>query len=167
MNLDNLPKEIIIISPHADDELIGNYEILMKKDSKIKIIYDASITEERSKETQKITDVFSNVTHLFTLTVYGFTKMFYCSHSSLYLFPDPINEIHPLHRQWGSFGESLLRNGWPVCFYSTNMNVPWLREVQNPGNKEDILNHIYPSQKSLWEYEKKYILFEGHYKWIV
>ena len=82
-----------------------------------------------------------------------------------FYFPDPVNEIHPEHRAWGMYGEGLARAGHDVIFYTTIMNVPYIHEVTDK-NKETLLNTIYPSQKSLWEYEKKYVLFEGRCKWI-
>jgi hypothetical protein len=63
-------------------------------------------------------------------------------------------------------GESIARSKKDVVFYSTNMQAPYIHEVTEPDDKENILNILYPSQKSLWEYEKKYILFEGYCKWI-
>ena len=67
----------------------------------------------------------------------------------------------------GALGETLLRDGYNVIFYSTSMNAPYLHEVIDSTQKEILLNNVYPSQKSLWEYEKKYILFEGRNQWIM
>ena len=63
-------------------------------------------------------------------------------------------------------GESMARQGLDVLFYTTQMNVPYIREVQDSGAKKVLLNSVYFGQSSLWEYEHKYFLFEGYCKWI-
>jgi hypothetical protein len=62
--------------------------------------------------------------------------------------------------------EQIARAGFDVVFYSTIMNVPYIHEVKDPQLKETLINRVYPSQKDLWKYEKKFILFEGRCKWI-
>ena len=88
------------------------------------------------------------------------------NYNTVYYFPDPISEVHPLHRQYGNMGEAMARSGYDVIFYTTLMNVPYIHEVKDSKGKEELLNKVYPTQKSLWEYEKKFILFEGRIKWI-
>jgi len=68
---------------------------------------------------------------------------------------------------WGMIGESMLRSGINIIFYNTNMNAPYIHELKDSKEKEELLNKVYPSQKSLWEYEKKYVLYEGRNKWIM
>ena len=80
--------------------------------------------------------------------------------------PDPVYELHPLHRQWGMVGETMARVGFDVIFYSTNMNAPYIHELAVADDKKELLNKVYPDQKSLWEYDHKYFLFEGYNKWI-
>jgi hypothetical protein len=46
------------------------------------------------------------------------------------------------------------------------MTAPYIKEVEKPEEKEELLNKVYPDQKDLWKYEKKYVLFEGYCKWI-
>jgi ribosomal protein S24E len=55
-----------------------------------------------------------------------------------------------------------------VIFYTINKLTPYIQELNSTQitGKEELLNKVYSSQKSLWEYEKKYILFEGYCKWI-
>jgi len=86
--------------------------------------------------------------------------------NSVFYFPDPVYETHPIHRQYGMMGEQFAREGFDVTFYTTNMNAPYIHESTLVKEKEELLNNVYPSQKSLWEYDKKYILFEGYCKWI-
>ncbi len=63
-------------------------------------------------------------------------------------------------------GEQLARNGFDVTFYNTLMNAPYIHECKNSDGKLALLNTVYPDQKSLWEYDHKYFLFEGYTKWI-
>jgi len=154
-------KETIIIAPHPDDECIGCYSVLKKE--KCIIIYPGDTPKDRQEEALGLRKHIDIKIQMFQMNI---PTMFLHENSKFY-FPDPIYEIHPQHRMWGSMGESLLRMGLDVIFYNTNMNAPYIHEVGNSTEKEDLLNKVYPSQKSLWEYDKKYILFEGLCKWII
>ncbi len=85
--------------------------------------------------------------------------------------PDPYFEFHPHHRAAGFKAEEILRkNLMPiVIFYSINMQAPYIFPLAPVDSfvKESLLNDIYPHKADLWKYEKKYILFEGHCKWLV
>lgn len=156
--------DIIIISPHYDDEIIGNYEIISNPEIKPIIIYMQFDDGERKGESLKLKDELDNIKiQLFQKSI---PNIFLDPKNVLY-FPDPIFEFHPEHRKWGSVGEELLRQGLNVIFYSINMQAPYIHEIKKNKEKEDLLNRIYPSQKSLWEMDKKYILFEGKCKWIM
>jgi len=158
-----LSKEIVIVSPHPDDEIIGNYEVLTKADKSILIVYDADVYLERREETKKIRDIFPNVkAQAFQTTI----PQPFLQKSNTFYVPDPYFETHPIHRRWGFLGEQLARQGFDVIFYSTIMNTPYIREVEFSNLKESALNNIYPSQETLWKYDNKYFLFEGHCKWI-
>jgi len=155
-------REIIIVAPHPDDEIIGNYEIISNPKIKPIIIYTEPISNIRGEETSKLKNYFQNIkVQLFVKSI----PQHFLNKNNLFLFPDPIYEIHPAHRMQGNIGEQLLRNGLNVSFYSVNMLAPYCHEVQECTEKEKALNEIYPSQKSLWEYEKKFILFEGRTTW--
>lgn len=156
-------KEIIIISPHADDEIIGTYTVL--KNSKIRpiIIYTEEMDEFRKEETLKLREHFDIKVQLYTRQV----PQHFMTKENLFYFPDPIFETHPHHRLQGAIGETFTRSGLNVIFYSINMQAPYIHETPNPDEKEKILNAVYPSQKSLWEFDKKYILFQGYNKWFM
>ncbi len=148
----------IIISPHCDDEIIGCYKYLKEADL---IIYDGDAPLERREEALNLKNHFE-VNQLFLKSV---PPNLYDTKNKFF-FPDPIYENHPLHRSWGFVGEQMSRIGLNVIFYNTMMNAPYIHEIEDIKGKEKLLNKIYPSQKSLWKYEKKFILFEGYCKWL-
>ena len=149
----------VIIAPHPDDEIIGAYETLIKH--RAIIIYTELIDENRKEETLNLKEHFDVKAQMYLRQVPGILL----KKENTFYFPDPIYEIHPAHRLMGMVGESFARSGFNVIFYSTNMTAPYIHEVRNPEDKEEVLTECYPSQKKLWEFEKKYILFEGYCKW--
>ena len=157
--------DYVIVAPHPDDELIGCFGIINNNENKIIVLYTESVPNERKNEALKLKENFKSVTaQLFFSDI----PSALLTPNNTLLFPDPSYETHPAHRMWGSYGERLLRKSKSnVIFYSTNMNAPYIHEVEFAGLKEITLNKIYPSQKSLWEYEKKFFLFEGRCKWLM
>lgn len=155
--------DLIIVAPHADDELIGCFSVLCGEDTvKPIIIYTEEMNEKRQKEVLLLKEFIDIKAQTFLKTIPPNMMV----PGNKFFFPDPINETHPTHRAQGMMGEGLARMGLDVTFYSTEMNVPWKREVVDPDKKEKLLNSIYKSQADLWRYEKKYILFEAYHKWI-
>jgi hypothetical protein len=155
-------ENVIIVAPHPDDEIIGCFEIL-KKSSNIIIVYHSNAEPARREEAMKLKEKYNNVKmQMFQNSV----PVSLINKLNKFYFPDPIYETHPLHRELGMTGELYARNGFDVTFYNTIMNAPYIHEVDRPEVKELRLNEIYSSQKSLWKYEKKYVLFEGYCKWI-
>ena len=152
--------QIVIMSPHADDEIIGCFSTLMM--NKCSVVYtDVNMSNERREETTKLKKYFDIKMQIYMKHV----PPMLLDKKNKYYFPDHINEIHYEHRRIGFEGEQMARDGYDVVFYSTIMNVPWIHEVHD-SRKEEYLNKVYPSQKSLWEYEKKFVLFEAKYKMI-
>lgn len=152
--------DTIIIAPHADDEIIGTFEVLISEVNPI-IIYTEPIDEIRKQELTSLKDIFKIKEQLFLRQIPGLLL----KKENIFFFPDPTYELHPAHRLTGSIGESFARNGYNVIFYNTNMNAPYIHEVSDSTQKENALNFCYPSQQSLWQFEKKFILFEGYSKW--
>jgi hypothetical protein len=158
----------IIIAPHPDDEIIGCFEVLERKkdEDEIIIIYISKLDNERKNETSNLKSIY-NVQQYFLYSSLGIFLDKDQKKENIYYFPDPIYEIHPEHRKMGAAGENLFRNGYNVIFYSTIMNAPYIHEVKDFILKEEVLNRVYPSQKSLWEHEHKFFIFEGRVKWLM
>jgi len=157
-----MSKEFIIIAPHPDDEIIGCYEELVKKDRPPIIIYGPETEQKRREEALKLKEFTDIKVQLFQASVPP--NLLIAENS--FMFPDPVYEIHPLHRQYGIIGESMARQGLDVTFYTTQMNAPYIRETKDSGAKKSLLNSVYFGQSSLWEYDHKYFLFEGYCKWL-
>jgi hypothetical protein len=155
--------ETIIIAPHPDDEIIGCYEILTDNSIRTIVIHDVVIDFDRQVEAMKLRDNSNVKSIMFQHSLP--TNLL--SKSNTYYFPNPIYETHPKHREKGNVGEALLRSGFNVIFYSTEMNSPAKFECSTPDKKLELLNLIYPSQKSLWEYEHKFFLFSCYEKWLI
>lgn len=153
--------EIIIVAPHGDDEIIGCYKVLKGSKKKVIIVYPDDMEESRKEESLKLKEFCDIKLQLFTRQI----PQHLINQENLFYFPDPIFETHPAHRLHGAVGETFARSGLSVIFYSINMQAPYIHETPDPDKKEELLNAVYPSQKSLWEFDKKYILFEGYCKW--
>jgi len=154
--------ELIIAAPHPDDEIIGAYEYLTKPGVTPIIIYSGDLNAKRKESALKLKEHVDCKIQLFQMTI----PQPFLNQNNKYLFPDPIYELHPSHRAWGFMGEQLARAGFDVVFYSTNMNAPYIHEVEKPDEKRTLLEKVYPDQGDLWKYDHKYFLFEGYTKWM-
>lgn len=153
--------ETVIIAPHCDDEIIGCFEVLNNEYNRPLIIYTETTTVERRLEAKKLAEVFSIGEQWFNPSI----PTRYMKFENVFYFPGH-DELHPAHRQQAAIGELMARRGYNVIFYSTNMNVPYIKEVKNPEAKKEALEIVYPGQSDLWKYEHKFFLFEAHCKWI-
>ena len=154
--------DLVIVAPHPDDEIIGAYKYLIEPKARPVIIYSAELDAKRKESVLKLKENVDCKLQLFQMSMPApFLQL-----SNRFLFPDPVYELHPTHRAWGFMGEQMARNGFDVTFYSTNMNSPYIHEVENPQEKRELLEKVYPDQKSLWDFDHKYFLFEGYCKWV-
>lgn len=151
---------LLILAPHADDEIIGCFSFLQSEAAKFVFFY-----------TEKDVDDSIHSRHYFKFQPYLFQNfkpmLEKLGEDCLIMCPDPIYEQHPLHRKMGHVGESLVRLGYDVVFYSTNMNAPYISEVKEFVLKKECLDTFYPAKASLWQYDHRYFLFEGYNKWII
>ena len=154
--------DTIIVAPHPDDEIIGCFDILMKQVNPFIVYTQHKIDVERQKEALTLKKYVNLKGQFFNHNI----PTHLLTPDCVLYFPDPHFEFHPDHRLCGVLGESMARGGFNVIFYSVNMQAPYIRECKIPNEKEKLLNKVYPSQKDLWKYEKKYVLFEGYCKWI-
>ena len=152
-----MKKKYVIVAPHADDEIIGCYELL-QSGLVVRVLFpNHTALNEATKSSE----------HFFFSRGLIEDEDFYSSPETSYLFPDPHFETHPKHRELGFLGESLLRQQRQVIFYSVNMLAPYIHEVCEPKIKQHCLNKLYSSKSSLWGYDHKYFLFEGYNQWII
>jgi len=149
----------IVIAPHADDEIIGCYELLTKwnKDIKVVLFPSQQAIDESGLSSQIMKFDRGHTDYLPTII----TK------SDVLVFPDPIYELHPEHRKWGQIGEQYARSGHKVIFYTTNMLAPYIHEVEFSFVKKEVLDRVYFEKQQLWLYDHKYFLFEGYTSWIL
>jgi hypothetical protein len=159
----NVTPATVIVAPHPDDELIGCFEQINNPMNHLVIIYSGDIDADR-RET--VLNLKKEIDHVKLQLFQQSIPPTFLNKNNRFFFPDPSYEIHPKHREWGSIGESMARQGFNVIFYNTIMNAPYIHEVNLPEDKKYLLNKVYPDQKSLWEYDHKYFLFEGYNKWI-
>ena len=146
--------EYIIIAPHPDDELIGCFT-LFKRHLVKKVIYiESSGVREREAE-NFCSD--NNVTRTFLKKPKDILNLIE-EKDCIYMVPS-INDHHPLHKIINAFVKSKFRHG----LYSIDMNTEFIKELHPVLQKEkrEWLNKYFPSQKSLWENDWKYFLFEG------
>jgi hypothetical protein len=153
----------VIIAPHPDDEIIGCFEQVRNPFSNLIIIYSGDTDADRRETVLKLKKELEHVKiQLFQNSI----PPTFLSKTTRFFAPDPIYDFHPKHREWGMIGENMARQGFDVTFYNTNMNAPYIHEVNLPDDKRYLLDKVYPDQKSLWEYDHRYFLFEGYCKWV-
>ena len=152
-------KTFVIISPHPDDELIGCYTLF--KRGLVRAVWYGETDEERMKNAERFGKEWG-----FEI-LYGKQLSFYQKFiikevypkNCVYLFPDT-NEKHPLHRFLSSVAQ---QSSYKIGYYSTDMNASYIRELSKKDQqaKRAMLDKYYPDQKSLWENDWRYFLFEG------
>ena len=159
-------KQVLIVAPHMDDEIIGCYEVLVKSKGPIIIFTDMDEVPGNYKK-NCTTQYYGSEWKDGEMGFFPNLPKDLIDKEVEYYFPDPIYETHPEHRKQGALGEELFRKGYDVIFYNTNMTAPYIHKVKNWEKKVHLLNKWYHDKSSLWKYDYKYFLFEGYCKWIL
>ena len=143
----------IIIAPHPDDELIGCFMLFKRKLVKKVIYIEPDIVRKNEAiyfcEAMRVQCVFIEKAE-------ELNKIF-VEKDHIYMAPS-LQDHHPLHKMI-----SVLGKRFRFGLYSIDMNAEFVKELHPRlrDEKREILNKYYSSQKSLWENDHKYFLFEG------
>ncbi len=147
-------KSALIFAPHADDEIIGCFEVLSKVPGAL-VVFPESKQIIESYQAQSYFQYSAML-----LKDIGFLDL----HKYQIFVPDPYFEYHPQHREIGALSYQFRAKGYEVFLYTTNMNAPYIRElsVDSMKAKRESLNICYSDKTSLWQFDHKYFLFEGY-----
>lgn len=141
-------KNIAILAPHVDDEVIGCYRLL-EAGRVSDVFYYYDLTNERKEEALRVADYFGFNAH-FETSDFPEDKIFYVPN---------IADQHPHHKELNLYSRSL---DCPKRYYSIDMNVKFdVLPVPVMARKLVVLHEFYPSQRKLIDKDDKYHLFES------
>lgn len=163
----------VIFAPHVDDEVIGCFTLLRGAPDDCLVVYlDVAPVKRRAEAVEsshylrfKTSFASANDSHWSEAVHTYLTLVDY--RKAVWWAPDPHWELHPFHKDVGArVRAECARFGRRFGTYSTNMNAPYIREldINEMSEKKDALRS-YPSQASLWEHDHRYFLFEGRVEW--
>lgn len=141
---------ILVIAPHIDDELIGCSSLFRNriKYQSISVLYVSELTNVRYQEAYRFTNYFK--CSLFTQP----NEVDFLLYDSIYI-PDG-KDAHIAHKL---VNQQYIDVATHV--YSVDMNPAYPLPEEYAKWKLKTLNEFYLSQKSLWENNAKYWLFEN------
>jgi LmbE family N-acetylglucosaminyl deacetylase len=150
---------MIIVAPHPDDELIGCFSLLKKGEvSEVWYVFDHSIdNRSRMKEALQCADTFK-FKPIFLDGIQDLLEYAEKQVQRILVIPS-IHDSHPQHR----LVNQICRK-YACMFYSVDLEYAKGKEVLAPENateKKLYLDDIYSGQKSLWESNASYYLFEN------
>jgi hypothetical protein len=146
---------VLIVAPHIDDEMIGCWSVLNRKDIDLSVLYMHELTERRIEEA------------LCAAFKFDFTALFNNDDGAnvravaKYLSANCYSEVYvPSRRDWHPAHQAVNRQ-WrhqATHFYSVDMAHGVL--LPDAHQKRAYLDECYPSQANLWTKDDKYWLFE-------
>lgn len=148
----------IVIAPHADDEIIGCYS-LIKKGLIDEVVY-LDVTPERYRLARSAgRELGFRVRVVEYKDFQNFLYVNLNGWQATLLVPD-IADRHLLHK---AVNCAVRLSGCKLGYYTVDMNTGYTKELSKVDQQEKrvALNKYYPDQKSLWENDWRYFLFEG------
>ncbi|MEM3443987.1 MAG: hypothetical protein QXP04_03775 [Candidatus Nanoarchaeia archaeon] len=142
-------KKVLIMAPHPDDEIIGCFQLLHRKEVK----HVCFITSEEEMYTSS---------KFFEFEIVPVEEVENTTWNAIFV-PDPF-ERHPLHRKTWALGHQVSSKlGSRLGLYSTQMDASYvdLLPEKLAKLKMEVLNKIYHRKSDMWKYEHKYWLYEG------
>jgi len=141
-------KDVIILAPHVDDELIGCYRVLTE--GRVSdVFYFFDLTDERKDEARAVAEYFGFTAH--------FPHEFERDIDPVKIIYAPnISDYHPHHKKINYLAKGLTNK---KRYYSIDMNRDI--ELVSHERKRELLHRFYPSQASLLNSNDKYFLFES------
>jgi len=150
-------KNILIIAPHIDDELIGCWSLFCNPDNRISIVWLYEITDVRRREAVCI-DLSRRIKAEIDLTAFGEESV-----AGIIKECNP-KEVYVTSRKDGHLDHkkaNALFRKYATHFYSVDMvDATYIGEEESKY-KRATLDALFPSQKALWKGNAKYYLFEA------
>lgn len=149
-------ERVLIVAPHVDDELIGCYSVLQDKNIEIDIIWCFDLTAERRMEAIRMAKEFSITPHF--IEYFRETAIISVIENNNFdrVYVPSIRDWHPEHKL-----VNRLTRLHATHFYSVDMVNGKVLSENDRRNKLSQLNTYFPSQKTLWENNGLYYLFES------
>jgi len=148
-------KDIIIVSPHPDDFLIGCYELVEKYPVK-----NVVFLTQYNKQADAATEYFG-IAPIFTFS--RFLPRFLYELGPEVIFSPSLKDqpLHPLHQEATWLVKLWGKNKKVLVVEYTVHKVGELFLVKNWEKKRELLDRFFPTESSLWKHEWKYFLYEG------
>lgn len=154
---ENNRKRVLILAPHADDELIGCWSVLTNPENLVDIYYFYDLTKERVQESRTLREYLPTIHN--TTWTYGVLDDTIRSDLYSEIYVPSRRDGHEAHKKI-----SVHYRMYATHFYSVDMHDAHYLGDEEAGKKKDLLNLVYPSQRALWETNAKYYLFESIHK---